>query len=537
MSRPTVQLPQGTVVGLTLTDDLPQPVESFRGVPFALPPTGERRFRPAEPVKPNPDATIDASQYGPAAPGKPLFAGGPKLNYSEDCLTTNIFRKPLSEGSTQLLPVALYVHGGAFNRGTSSGHNTASMVAWSEAPYIAVSFNYRLGALGFLPSSVTAKDGALNLGLKDQILLFEWVRDNIAAFGGDPNNVTLFGLSAGAHSIGHHLMNYKEGQPPLFHRVIIESGATTSRAVRPYNAGVHESQFRDFLKEVGVPKDISDDEVLPYLRSSVSYDEICRAQTAVFDKYNPSLRWAFQPVIDGDIIPRPPLETWKTGKWHKVPIMTGFTHNEGSIYVDKKLSTSAGFSKFFAELVPLNEEEVAVLDSLYPDPLKTADSPYVESRSGVGSQYKRVEAAYANYAYQGPVRQTAEFASAASVPVYLYQWALEGSVIDGARHGDNMRYEFCDPKVMGISPTQAELAKTLNAYVSSFIVKGDPNSTDSKLPKWEQYHQATPRAMVFGLKNKELVGGQPGPAAEMMDDTWARKESEFWWSKVEKSQQ
>lgn len=80
-------------------------------------------------------------------------------------------------------------------------HNTASMVAWSEEPFIAVSFNYRIGALGFLPSSVSAKEGILNLGLRDQIVLFEWVRDNISQFGGDPNNVTLFGLSAGGHSV------------------------------------------------------------------------------------------------------------------------------------------------------------------------------------------------------------------------------------------------------------------------------------------------------------------------------------------------
>lgn len=80
-------------------------------------------------------------------------------------------------------------------------HDTASMVAWSEEPFVAVSFGYRLGAFGFLPSSLTNKEGLLNLGLRDQILLFQWVQENIEAFGGDPGNVTLFGLSAGAHSV------------------------------------------------------------------------------------------------------------------------------------------------------------------------------------------------------------------------------------------------------------------------------------------------------------------------------------------------
>ena len=200
--RPSVKLPQGTVNGLTLTDSLPRPIESFRGIPYALPPTGERRFRPAEKVPPSSDAVIEASAYGPAAPGKPLLAGGPKLVYSEDCLHVNVFRHVPTPGQEQKpLPVAVYIHGGAFNRGVSSGHNTASMVAWSEESFIAVSFNYRLGALGFLPSSLSAKEGILNLGLRDQIVLLEWVRDNIAQFGGDPKNVTLFGLSAGGHSV------------------------------------------------------------------------------------------------------------------------------------------------------------------------------------------------------------------------------------------------------------------------------------------------------------------------------------------------
>lgn len=196
-SHPTVKLPQGTIIGRTLSENLPRSVEAFRGIPYALPPTGDRRYRPAVKVEPS-DKTIDAAKYGPSAPGKQLLPGSAPLVYDEDCLTANVFR----QDSTQTgLPVAVYIHGGAFNRGTASMHNTASMVAWSPAPFIAVSFNYRIGSLGFLPSSASAKEGVLNLGLKDQILLFEWVRDNIREFGGDPNNVTLFGLSAGAHSV------------------------------------------------------------------------------------------------------------------------------------------------------------------------------------------------------------------------------------------------------------------------------------------------------------------------------------------------
>lgn len=206
--RPTVRLPQGKVVGISLPQEQfrPRPVEAFLGIPYAKPPVGDRRFRPAEKLAPSPDNVIDASRYGPSAPGKQLLSGGPKLVYSEDCLTANVFRQAGRVADNgKLLPVAIYIHGGAFNRGTASMHNTASMMAWAEEPFVAVSFNYRIGALGFLPSSLTAKEGLLNLGLRDQILLFEWVQENIRIFGGDAQNVTLFGLSAGGHSVRHTL--------------------------------------------------------------------------------------------------------------------------------------------------------------------------------------------------------------------------------------------------------------------------------------------------------------------------------------------
>ncbi|PSN69828.1 carboxylesterase [Corynespora cassiicola Philippines] len=546
-SRPAVTLSQGKVIGTVLQENLPHPVEAFRGIPYALPPTGDRRFRPAVKVSPS-DKTIDASKFGPVAPGKQLFPGGPDFEYSEDCLTANVFRLPSTRNQEaqeqKLLPVAVYVHGGAFNRGTSSTHNTASFLAYSGQEFIGVSFNYRIGALGFLPSTKSAEEGAVNLGLKDQVLLFEWVRDNVKAFGGDPDNVTLFGISAGGHSIGHHIMRDEDPtRPALFHRAIIESGSTTSRAVRPYSAPIHEQQFADFLAAVDCPLDLSSKDTFAFLRS-VPSEKVQAAQIKVFDKYNPSLAWAFQPVIDGDIIPRTPMESWRMNKWRKVPIMTGFNRNEGSIYVSKAVSESSQFTDFFSKLLPLlSKEDIQTIDTLYPDPLRYPDSPYNDPLPKTGAQYRRLEVAYGQYAYVAPVRQTAELASAAMTePVYLYQWAFESSRLDGARHGENMYYETCEPSKTKLSPTQKKLAKTLNAYITSFITTGDPNAYRgdddvSDRPSWEVYKPQKSKAMVFGLENKELVGGEPGPAAQLMDDDWAREESMFWWSKVDLSQQ
>jgi len=198
--RLRVKLPQGTYIGKKHEDAGPHQVEAWYGIPYALPPTGDRRFRRPAKISPS-ESVFHATAYGPSAPGKPLLkVDGPPLQYSEDCLTANVFRR-IASAESAALPVGVYIHGGAFNPGTASMHKTACMVANSDEPLLVVSFNYRLGALGFLPSAVTHDEGILNLGLHDQIHLLEWVQDHIHLFGGDPSCVTLFGLSAGAHSV------------------------------------------------------------------------------------------------------------------------------------------------------------------------------------------------------------------------------------------------------------------------------------------------------------------------------------------------
>jgi acetylcholinesterase len=197
---PTVTISQASLIGKVIEDDFPVPVEAWLGIPYAQSPIDSLRFAKPQPIAPS-NETFSADKFGPRCPGKQLLppGGGPDI-WSEDCLTANVFR-PTNMPASKKVPVMVYVHGGAFNRGTAKMHNTASMVGWSTEPFVAVSFNYRIGALGFLNSELTHKEGLLNLGLWDQVLLLEWVRDNIAAFGGDAGDVTLVGLSAGAHSV------------------------------------------------------------------------------------------------------------------------------------------------------------------------------------------------------------------------------------------------------------------------------------------------------------------------------------------------
>lgn len=180
-------------MGSEVKENFPQVLEQFLGIPYGQSTAGERRFR--APLRVNPSTeTFDSKDYGNRCPA------GPPDMASEDCLNLNIW-KPKRRTEGKKLPVLVHIYGGSFNFGWDRTRQVSNMVAWSTEPFIGISFNYRVGALGFLPSNLTAKEGLLNAGLKDQALLLEWVQENIAEFGGDPNDVTLMGSSAGAHSV------------------------------------------------------------------------------------------------------------------------------------------------------------------------------------------------------------------------------------------------------------------------------------------------------------------------------------------------
>ncbi|KAM0814125.1 putative Extracellular lipase [Seiridium cardinale] len=518
-----VTIRQGTVLGKYVdAGTYPEPLEAFMGMPYALPPVGQLRFRHAVPV-PASDDRFEAYQLGPRCPGEQLIPFvapdflGPDTE-SEDCLSVNIWRPRGHTSANASLPVAVLIPGGAFNRGAARMHDTPGMLAWSEEPFIGVSIQYRVGVGGGLNTGLTEKEGLLNLGMKDIILALEWVQDNIAAFGGDPDDVTILGLSAAAHVIGHLVMDMHLPRT-LFHKAIMDSGAHT-----------HET--------------------LPCLRALPS-STVVNAGQAVFELSDPSVRWAWQPVLDGEVISRRPIDAWKSGRGHKVPMLVGFATNESTVYVPRKASASEDFVAFFRELLPHpTAQELKELETLYPDPLREDSSPYVETRDmqalGIGPQYRRAEAAYGNYAYSCPVRQTTAWGNknAADPPVYLYHWALNKTATYGANHGDQMRYQTYNPEVRSISPAQDEVAGLMHAYVTSFITGGNPNKASSmRFPKrlewlpWsgDQGSADKGKTMVFGKGNDEKAGGTSGGVSvQFIDDDWRKKECEFWWRLTER---
>ncbi|PVH80772.1 alpha/beta-hydrolase [Cadophora sp. DSE1049] len=540
-NRPKVTLRQGRFLGVELEEGYPQTLEAFLGIPYGLSTEGLGRFRAPVRVDAS-EMEFDAGEFGDRCPS----GGG--AGQSEDCLNLNLYR-PKRRNPAEKLPVAVHIHGGAFNGGIGdSSWQLSHFMAWSAEPMIAISFSYRVGALGFLPSKIMAKEGLLNAGLKDQELLLEWVQENIAAFGGDPDNVTIMGSSAGAHSIGHHLLHNTD-KPPPFARAILESGAATARAVYTYSNPLHETQFKEFLIELGCDS-VPEERLVTTLRGYTT-SEIKKASETIFNKYNPSVRWPFQPVIDGKggMIPTRPIDAWKAGKWHQVPILTGYNTNEGTSFVPSNGKTNKDFTEFFTTLLPgLRNRDISELEDVYPDPTKDHHSKYVEKRPGVGPQFTRMEQAYGHFAYISPVRQTVQYAAPGPAPVYLYHFAASSSVKGGAAHGNHIPFVMHTPGVKDKSKTVNEISGHMHAYWTSFITSGDPNKVPGRYAKrrnWPAYVRAggedgkgrkggEGRLLVFGEGNDEVAGGKgKGVVVQLKDDGFAAEESEFWWARTE----
>ncbi|KAG8734077.1 hypothetical protein FRC12_018661 [Ceratobasidium sp. 428] len=385
----SVTLDYGTFTGVDSykTDSgtaLPNALTAYLGLPYAAPPTGQLRYAfPQPPLKRN--TTTSATAYGPTC-----MQGGTG-EMSEDCLSLNVFA-PTGTTSTSKLPVVIWIHGGSFNSGSGRGF-IASLVSNSPTKIIGVSINYRVGAFGFLPSNLTHDVGLLNIGLYDQASAIQWVKKYINFFGGDSSQVTLFGESAGATSVGYQLLHVNGTAP--FHRVIMDSGGPTARAFPNWTYPLYQTQTAEFLSLTGCASKANSAATFTCLRS-ISADTIKNASVTTYNKYNANITWPFQPVVDNKFIAQAAHLSWEAGQFNKVPILTGFNSDEGIGFVPKNLNTTAQFNAFFKTLAPrLTDAQLATVDNLYPAP-EVPGSPYANSPQS--PQFSRVAAAYGDFA-------------------------------------------------------------------------------------------------------------------------------------------
>ena len=325
-----VEVTGGTVEGVVRRG-----LRMWRGIPFAAPPIGPLRFRAPQPVVPW-EGVRDAAAFGPVAPQDRFgqFLGPPShVPMSEDCLTINVIAP---DAASVGLPVMVFIHGGAYSVGSSREIRAQGEGLVVGGGVIFVNFNYRLGAFGYLDFTTFSsreREFESNLGPRDQVAALEWVRDNIAAFGGDPGRVTVFGESAGANAVTT-LMTVPRARG-LFARAIAQSPPPNAIYLPEVTAGwAHE--FVELLSETvdnssiesTAPGDAAD------LLATASTDDLVSATTRLQLRVPDSAPGTvcLAPVIDGDFLPERPLDAFKYGRAHAVPLIIGTNDREGSLF-------------------------------------------------------------------------------------------------------------------------------------------------------------------------------------------------------------
>ena len=303
-------------------------VFSYRGIPYAAPPVGDLRWQP--PVAPEPWTEPLLATKKPAICPQTTFAGlpVPGFNPSEDCLYLNVDTPALGSN----LPVMVWIHGGGFTIGEglqTDGGTSGDRIA-REAGTVVVSMNYRLGQLGFLAHSALTKESpdeaSGNYGLMDQAAALAWVQDNIASFGGDPDNVTIFGESAGGFSVCSHLASPRSAG--LYAKAIMMSGSCE----RPWAAlSDAESQGDAFARELGCD---SADDVLACMRGKPFDDVLAALPPGENFGFNPTddPEGSWGPILDGAFFNEQPSESFASGNFNQVPTIVGFTREEARLF-------------------------------------------------------------------------------------------------------------------------------------------------------------------------------------------------------------
>jgi acetylcholinesterase len=334
--------------------------------------------------------------------------------------------------------------------------------------------------------------GLLNLGLRDQELLFEFVQKYISEFGGDPDRVTIGGRSAGAHSVGIHLFhnyNKTEGASPLFSQAILQSGSITARSFPNASYPLYQEQFSRYLEATGCSEvaNSTDTAILTCLRAA-PISAIQDISATLFQESEYAITWPFQPTRGGPLLELAGSEAGINSQFFNIPTITTNVRDEAKYYSPGDIDTNEEYLAFLHNLIPgLNADDLADLETLYPDPMNNTNSPYTYSPNA--TQYDRLSAALTDFMYVCPGQETAVRMASAGVPVYKLRFTVNNTfpAWKGIPHTADTKYTWAEGSGSG-GVQYPDVGKLLNGYFSDFVALGDPNAGKREgVPKWPKY--------------------------------------------------
>ncbi|MCU4163464.1 carboxylesterase/lipase family protein [Carboxylicivirga caseinilyticus] len=470
----------GLVSGKYLPDT---EVFAYKGIPFAKPPVGDLRWKAPQPVD-SWDGVRDCTAFSASAmqfTPQPFLMWtqefiAPAEPLSEDCLYLNVWTAAKKE---EKQPVIVFIHGGGFSSGSGSVpiYDGANMAAKGA---VFVTINYRVGIFGFFAHPELSKEAASgtsgNYGLLDQIAALKWVRDNIGEFGGDPDNVTIAGQSAGAFSV-----NYLVASPlakGLFHRAIAESGGavmSTNRLSMGNTLVIAESVNQELGEHLEITS-IADFRAMPA-------DSLLKLGSMSI------------PVVDGYVLPKDVHSIFTNGEQNDVPVLLGWNANEGNF--GGPLKSAADFKNECEQKYGERASEFLEVFPAQNDSIAQASQIMLSGLQTFGIQ-----------AYKWAELQNQKESSPAFV--YFFNRSVpygEGQQDFGAFHTSEVSYAYCNLDKSSIRPwtqTDYQLEKIMSSYWINFARNGNPNR--DQLPIWKPYTKEMHQAMILGEKTemKEL---------------------------------